>query len=387
MTGYNRPDLKPEEIRMAFQSPIGTKPLRDMAKGKKQVVIVFDDLTRVTRTAKIVPHILAELQAGGITEDNIRFICALGLHGVMNRSDFVKKLGEDIVARFPVFNHNAFGNCTYVGTTKTQKTKVFINEEYLKCDLKIAIGSCVPHPVAGFGGGSKLIMPGVASYESVSWHHKMGGAQIDSLNPEVKPTQGMSIIEGNLFRQDIDEATELAGVDFLINTVVNLWGEPAAIYAGDFKQSFLAAAKDGKDNYRTQKVSGKDIVISNSYAKASESMISLAAAIPIVRPEGGDIVVIANAPEGQVVHYLVSKFGKDTYACQYSQCAIPPKVNSVIAFTEYPHIGSSWFQEQEKITHMFRWQDVIDSLKRKHGDGTKVAVIPDATIQSFDWYV
>jgi lactate racemase len=386
MSGYNRPELKPEEITKALQNPIGTKPLRELARDKNQVVIVFDDLTRVTRVAKIVPAVMEELKAGGISDENIRFICALGMHGVMSRSDFVKKLGEDIVAQYPVFNHNPFGNCAYVGTTKTQKTKVYINEEYLKCDLKIAIGSCVPHPVAGFGGGSKLIMPGIASYESVSWHHQMGGAQIDSLNPEIRPSQGMSIIEGNLFRRDIDEATELAGIDFLINSVVNLWGESAAIYAGEFKQSFLAAAKDGTINYRTPKVLNKDIVISNSYAKASESMISLAAAIPMIKNEGGDITVIANAPEGQVVHYLVSKFGKDTYACQYSQCAIPSKVNSVIAFTEYPHTGSSWFQEHEKIHHIFKWQEVIKFLRKKHGARTQVAVIPDATIQYFDWY-
>jgi nickel-dependent lactate racemase len=386
MQGYNRPELKPEEIRLALQHPVSTKPLRELAKGKKQVVIVFDDLTRITRAGKIANIVIEELKAGGIEDKNIRFICSLGLHGVMSRTDFVKKLSEEIVSKYPVYNHNAFGNCSYVGTTDTFKTKVYINEEYLKCDLKIAIGSCVPHPVAGFGGGSKLIMPGIAGFESVNWHHKIGGARLDPLNPEAKPTQGMSIIEGNRFRKDIDEATGLAGIDFLINTIVNMWGESVSIHAGDYQQSFLAAAKEGKTNYRTRKVLDKDVVISNSYAKASESMISLAAAIPSVRKEGGDVVVIANAPEGQVVHYLVGMFGKDTYACQYTQCTIPTNVNSVIAFTEYPHRGSSWFQEHDKIIHMHNWQEVAASLQKTHGAGTKVAVIPDATIQYFDWF-
>jgi nickel-dependent lactate racemase len=386
MNGYNCPELKPEEMRSAIQNPIGTKPLRELARGKNEVAIVFDDLTRVTRSAKIVPFVLEELTAAGIPDHNIRFICGLALHGVMYRSDFIKKLGEDVVSRFRVFNHNPFGNCVYVGTTSAFRTKVFINEEYMKCDLKIAISSVVPHPVAGFGGGGKLVMPGLASFESINWHHKLGGARIEPVNTKAKPTQGMGCIKSTLFRKDIDEAVELAGIDFSINAMVNLWGETVSLYAGDWRQAFAASVKKAKTHYRTPKVLGKDIVISNSYAKVSESMISLAAAIPLVSSKGGDIVIIANAPEGQVTHYLVGRFGKMTYACQYTQCSIPPHVNKVISFTEYPHRGSSWFEDHEKIVYMSKWNDALKILQNSHGSGTKVAVIPDATNQFFDWY-
>jgi nickel-dependent lactate racemase len=386
MAGYNRPELKPEAIRSAMQSPIGTRPLGELAKGKKEVAIVFDDLSRVTRTAKIVPHVLEALAEAGIPDDNIRFICGLGAHGVMYRTDFAKKLGEDVVSRFRVFNHNPFGNCVWVGTTSTYQTKVYINEEYTKCDLRIVIGSCVPHPFVGFGGGSKLVMPGLASFETINWHHKLGGARIDPVNMENKPTQGMGFIDDNMAKKDIDEAVELAGIDFLINTIVNLWGESVAIYAGDWREAFAAAVRDAKMHYRTPKVTDKDIVIANSYAKASESMISLAAAIPLVSHRGGDIVVIANAPEGQVTHYLVGIFGKDTYACQYTQCDIPPQVKRVIVFNQYPHRGSSWFEEHEKIVYIREWDNVVAALKRDYGPGTKVAVIPDATNQFFAWY-
>ncbi len=217
------------------------------------------------------------------------------------------------------------------------QTEVYINEEYLKCDLKIAIGSCVPHPAVGFGGGGKLILPGIASFDTISWNHKAGGASMDPVDTTKKPTQGMGFIEQNRLKKDIDEAVELAGLDFLINTIDNLWGEPVAIYAGDWKQAFAAAVKDAQIHYRTPKILDKDIVISNSYAKSSESMISLTAAIPMINKNGGDIVIIANAPEGQVIHYLGSLFGKNTYACQYKECRIPSQVNKVIIFTEYPH--------------------------------------------------
>ena len=152
MSGYNRPAMKPAEIKTAITNLIGIPPIREIAKGKNEVVIIFDDMTRVTRVAEIVPFVLEELAEAGIPDNRIRFIAALGCHGAMDRLDFIKKLGEKTLARFPVYNHNAFGNCTYVGTTKTYRTEVYINEEVMKCDLKIAIGSVVPHRMRGFGG-------------------------------------------------------------------------------------------------------------------------------------------------------------------------------------------------------------------------------------------
>jgi lactate racemase len=386
MAGAGRPELTPEDIREALRKPIGTPPLRELARGKKEVVIVFDDLTRVTRTAKIAPLVLEELAAAGIPEDNIRFICGLGMHGSMNRTDFVKKLGEDIVSRFRVYNHNAFGNCVYVGTTGTYKTKVHINEEYMNCDLKIVIGSCVPHGVAGFGGGAKLVMPGVASFETVNAHHGSGGAGMKATDTVQKPTQGMGIIEDNRFRKDLEEAADLAGIDFLINTTLNIWGESVAIYAGNNKLAFEAAVKDARSNYRTPVTKNKDLVIANVFGKVSECMISLPLSLPLINPNGGDIVIVANAPEGQVLHYLVGVFGKSAYACQYSQCPVPPNIKNVIIYNEYPHSGSSWFADDPRTVYHNRWEDVLKLLQDKHGPGTRVAVIPDATHQYFGWY-
>ena len=91
MTGWNRPAMKPAEIKAAITNPIGTAPIRELAKGKNEVVIIFDDMTRVTRVAEIVPFVLEELAEAGIPDNKIRFICALGCHGALNRLDFLKK--------------------------------------------------------------------------------------------------------------------------------------------------------------------------------------------------------------------------------------------------------------------------------------------------------
>ena len=385
MQGYNRPAISPQAIIDSLRNPVAGPSLAALAHGKKQAVIVFDDLTRITRTSLIVPHVLDELKREGFDERNIRFICGTGLHGVMNRSHFAKKLGEDIVSRYPVYSHNPFGNCRSVGTTDTFQTPVSINEEYLKCDLKIVIGGCVPHATAGFGGGSKLILPGISSFETINQHHTLGGARMDPATAH-KPTQGMGIVENNLFRQNVDEVAELAGLDFLINVIINLWGDSVAIYSGAHKAVYAAALKDGLDNYRTPKATGFDLVISNCYSKVSESMIGVAAAIPLVSTCGGDIVIITNAPEGQVTHYIAGIFGTTTYARHYTPCKIPDYINHVIVYNEYPHPGSTWFQENDKIINFSRWEDVLNLLQKSQGSDASVAVIPDATNQYFDWY-
>lgn len=377
IAGYDRPALNSQEIKAAIDNPIDTLTIRELAKGKNEVVIIFDDQTRITRPAPVVPHILEELIEAGINENNIRFICALGMHGIMNRSDFAKKLGEDVVSRYRVYNHNPFAAGTFVGTTELFKTPVYINEEVMSCDFRIAITGCVPHPGAGFGGGGKIVLPGVASYETIKYHH----SQPTKPPEELRSTGSkMGKMDNNDFREDIDQAADLVKIDFGITVIVNEWGDSVSIYAGTLRSSHIKAVEEARNHYLTPKVTGMDIVLTNTYAKVNESNIGMDAALPAVSSSGGDIVLIANTPEGQITHYLGSPFGK-ILAAQRPQRALPDNVNNVIVYNEFPHPGSSWFPEDKKILYMTRWDDVISFLKQPHGAGTKVAVFPDATNQ------
>ena len=379
MAGYNRPAMKPDEIKASIGNPIGIPPIRELARGKKEVVIIFDDISRVTRVAKIIPFVLEELAAAGIPDNRIRFIVALGLHSAMWRQHFVKKLGEEIVARFSVYNHNPFGNCTYVGTTATYRTRVCANEEVMKCDFKIAIGSVVPHPMSGFGGGGKIILPGIASFETIDYNHQMwaNGRQ----KHQDKPITGMGIHDKNPLRLDIDEAAKLVGLDVLINCIVNMWGETVSVYAGAMEPAYAAAVEEAKTHYLTSKVKDQDIIIANNFAKANEAPNGLGIAYPSVNTEGGDVVLIGNAPEGQVTHYLIGPFGKTTWAKQPWQSKIPQHVNHLIVYSEYPHRGSSWLDENDKILYLDRWDDVLKLLQKSHGTDTKVAVYSNSDIQ------
>jgi lactate racemase len=375
MAGYNRPHLTPAQINEAVASPRGMTPLHRYAQGKKEVVILFDDMARVTRAAEIVSHVLAELAAAGIKDKQVRFICASGCHGALNRTDFVKKLGEDVLRRFPVYNHDPFDNCVYVGAT-TSGTKISLNAEVMKCDLKIGIGSIVPHIMAGFGGGSKVILPGVASYETALALHAPRKGNFSNT------VTGMGALEDNPRRKDIDEAAKIAGLDMKIDAVVNTWGETAELFAGAPGEEYAAALAAAKAHYLTPQAQKMDIAIANSFAKASEAISGLMVAFSSIKQGGGDVVLIANAPDGQATHYLMGPFGNTTAGKLQLQMKIPANINRLIIYNEYPEIASGrYLEDSSKVIMAAKWEEVMALLQKDHGPGTGAAVYPNADIQ------
>jgi len=381
MAGWNRPVMKPVEIKAAIANPIGIAPIRKFARGKKEVVIIFDDMTRVTRLAKIVPFVLEELAEAGIPHNKIRFICGLGCHAALNQLDFSKKLGKATIARFPVYNHNPFSHCTYVGTTKTYGTKLYINDEVMKCDLKIAIGLVVPHPVSGFGGGGKMILPGVTSFDSIEHNHRRAANEMREQGE--KPTMGMGIFDNNKMRFDIEEAATLVGLDLIINCLINMWGETVSIFAGAPVPAYAAAISEAKSHYHTPEAKGERIIIANTFAKANEAiMVGLNIAFRATSPQGGDVVLIANAPDGQVTHYLMGTFGKKTAGELRFQAKIPHHVNRLCIFSQYPEVrGQDYIEESDKVLFTNKWDDILEAILDSDSNGTKVAIYPNADIQ------
>ncbi len=380
MAGYDRPAMKPKAIAAAIAAPNGVPPLREMARGKKEVVIIVDDMSRVTQTYKILPPILKELAKAGIRDSQIRIVMALGCHGAVGRVEFVKKLGKNAVSRFPVYNHNPFMNCTYAGTTATFGTRVCLNDEVMKCDLRIAIGSVVPHMFSGFGGGGKIILPGVASFETTLFNHRAHCQ--NAANQTGHPVSGMGLYKNNPMHQDIEEAAEFAGLDFFVNALVNEWGETVSLHAGGFKPAYAAALEEAKEHYRTKPSTGNDIAIANTFAKANEGLIGLVAAIGAVSREGGDVVLLANAPDGQVIHYLMGPFGTEQGGPLWSPNKVPPHLKREIVFTEYPNLaGEGWFDKSEKRNFVHKWSQVVDLLRQDHGKRARVALFPCAEIQ------
>ena len=378
--GYNKPALKADEIKAAIASPIGMPPLGEYARSKKEAVIIFDDMTRGGRPYEVIPFILEELAEAGFTDDRIRFIAGVANHHALDITGMAKKLGEDIVARFDVYNHCPFLNCTDIGIT-SYGTRASINSEVMYCDLKITIGQILPHVQYGFSGGSKLIIPGVASYETVTIHH----SQTHEAWKAEQRVLGKQLIgrTGSPVHADAMEIAQMAGLDMIVNTLTNGIGETAGIFAGALEPAYEEAVKAAQSHYVNTNTRDSDIVIANNFTKAAEFNMGLSG-MQAIKPEGGSLVLIASSPSGQVIHYLFDRFGKTITGNVFHSMPLPPHIKRIIIYNEYPEakiLGR--FADPEKILQTDNWDQVIEALGKEHVDNAKVAVYPNADTQFF----
>ena len=381
MKGDAVPKLTDEGYRGAFANPIGAKPIRELAKGKKKVVIVFDDLSRPTKASEIVPYILEELAAGGIDDSNIQFICGLGNHGALTALDYRKKLGSDVVARFNVYNHNPYENCTYVGKTK-RGTPVSINTEFMKADLKIGIGCIVPHPMTGFGGGAKIILPGVCSIDTVEYNHHTVREEGEAGG--IETAFGFGNSDNNAIALDMQDACRLSGLDVKVDAIVNIHRETTALFVGEPVAQWEQGVKLAKEHYKTEKPEKAQVIVSNANAKVNEATIAGANARLVLGEEEGTIVLISNNPYGEVQHYMYRKFGDGLNSRRYRPRPLPPNIKKFIVLMPLPDRASmDWIAPVESVTWAKTWDEVLAVLETDYPEGARAGVIPDGTIQYF----
>ena len=376
MKGANAPRMNISDMTAAIHNPIDTPGIKELAKGKKSAVIIFDDMTRPTKAYEIAPIVIDELLDAEIREEEITFVCALGTHGALTTNEFRKKLGTDILERFRVFNHNIYENCLDIGTT-SRGTHLKINREVAQADVKIAIGCVTAHPQAGFSGGGKIILPGVAHIDSITHYH----LDVEAMN---RKSTGMGKYPENILQQEIEEAAGLLGLDFCINILANGRGETCALYAGDYRSVFHAAVKLAKDHYATvPKPTNKDIVISNAFVKANEMPIAMGMGLRALKNFSGTVVIIANSPEGQVVHHLLGRWGRNYGGRQYPVSTIPETLNLIIMAPYLDKTFGDWFSNPEVITWTKTWEQTLDVLKNQHQERVNAAVLPNATMQYY----
>ncbi|MHB1134858.1 MAG: lactate racemase domain-containing protein [Chloroflexota bacterium] len=376
MLGHDRPALTKEQMRAAVQNPIGSPRLAELAKGKKEVVILFDDLPKPTPVKEVVPFVIEELHAGGISDEHIRFLCAPATHRPLMYPEFVAKLGADIVARYPVYNHNVYEHHTFVGTT-SRGTPVKVNREFAACDLRVAIGGIIPHPSAGYGGGGKIVLPGVASIDTIENHHKhfTGAARVER-----------GRVHDNDFRLDIEEAARLAGLHFKVDLVINNRRQVVGVFAGDFVEEHREGVKLATEVYSTEVVSGADVVVCNTYPDECQFVRSTWP-VPATLKEGGDVVMIIQAHEGQNLHHYGGQFGTEYGGRGWAhglRSKLLAKAGRVLVYAPF----LSFYDRKElgapekEVVHCQDWGQVLAELAASHGAGTKVAVYPYASLQT-----
>jgi lactate racemase len=372
--GWDRPATSDEAMRKAFAKPIGTKRIRELAAGKKEVAIIFDDITRPTPVYRIAPIVLEELREGGISDDRIRFVIASGTHGAHDNKALRAKLGQDILERFFVFQHNPYDNCVSVGATSLG-TPLEVNREVMSCDLKIGIGCILPHPQAGFGGGGKLILPGISHIDSVDRFHR-------TIMGSPPSTIGPGNWDENPMRQETEDAARLVGLDITIDALFNGRCEVTDLLVGDPVLAHHEGVKLAKEIYATELAKDADVVVTNAYAKPNEAAIALMVALRSINPSGGTIVMVVDCPSGQIVHFLLRRFGKDYGGGQYvPRGGLPPQFRMIIMNPQPDLTSTDMFIDPSAVIWAKDWPQVMSHLREFHPNGARVAVYPDGTAQ------
>lgn len=378
MPGDSMPQLTMAQIRQRLETPVGAPPLSELAKGKQRVCIVFDDITRGTPTKLMARAVVDILLENGVNKESILFLCALGTHGAHSREDHVAKLGADIVHDFPVYNHNCYENNICIGRTK-RGFDVCINAEFLKSDLRIGLGAVTPHTMNGFGGGGKLLFPGIASIDTIQRNHITATDYLRENNLNSSKMTGNLEMRG--MREEIEEMTRMAGQFFKVDCLYNSRLELIDLYCGDPIAEYYAAIPAAREAYAISPVTGADIAIVNCNAKAMEATIATGFGAMAIRP-GGDVVVVDLTKRGQATHYLFGSFGLSTGGRMMGGMpAVRPEVARYICWMPHPDLGAAhWFGEVEKQIYVDSWDEVLMLLRQRHGSGAKVAVISDGTL-------
>jgi len=377
------PDLSQAEIRKAFQNPIGQETIRRLAEGKKTAVIAVDDLTRPTQAYRFLPFILEELNQGGIKDENIKIVMAIGCHRPLMKIDQEKKLGKKIANRFPVYNHHPYENLVNVGTT-SRGTPVQINRYFIEAEVKIGIGFITPHPIAGFGGGGKIVIPGLGSIDTIEKNHtpaflgKIGSTGF---------SQGYDL-NTNELRLDIEEGARMAGLNLIVNSVGTSDGKTAGVFVGDLVQAHRAAVELAGKIYLTEVPLDADIGIFNAFPEDTE-LVQAQKALNVwtgnlsrrlVRA-GGKVVIATASSDGLGFHSIADR-GMRLYNRVGRRPAIAGifQGRKVIVFS--PNCSRADLLERypENVIIRNTWKDVLDELKDGSA-GQSVSIFPNGSLQ------
>lgn len=228
------PEVDATAVDAAFAEPQGTPPLREIARDRRRAVVAIDDITRPTPVARVLPFVLRELEAAGLPRSAVTILVGTAAHRPATPDDVAKKLGPEYVGRYAVHMHDFMGpDIRFFG--RVAGGPVHLNRRFLEADLRIVIGGVIPHNETGYGGGAKMVVPGVAGKLTIAHFH-------GALPP--RPAGRLEPEGGRLDRRAWAEAVARhVGVDFAVCCVVNSRAELAGVHVGDVVDAHRAAAR------------------------------------------------------------------------------------------------------------------------------------------------
>lgn len=379
------PENDHELVLQALCNPIGTKPLKEMVKSTDKVVIVISDITRPTPNHKLVPWILEELPH--VPLENVSIINGLGTHRDQTREELVEMLGETIVDSVRIINHHCHekAELTHLGTSSFG-CDVYLNKEYVEADFKIVTGFIEPHFFAGFSGGPKGIMPGIAGIETILTFHnaRMIG----------DPMATWGILDKNPLQEMTREVNNFCKPDFLLNVALNGNKEITNVFAGELTEAHAVGCAYVKEHAMIKCAERYDVVITTNAGypldqNLYQAVKGMDAARMIVK-QGGTIICAAECSEGMPEHGNFVKI----LQMRESPKELLEMINdpSFRMFDQWEaqrlamiqewaevYVYSSLPEESIKIAMLTQTKDIEQTLKElsgKYGEKMSIAVLP-----------
>jgi lactate racemase len=373
----------------ALDKPIGTAPLREQIKPTDRVCIIFTDITRATPNHRLIPWLLDHLSA--MPREQITLLNSTGTHRPNTRAELEKMLTPQVVANYRVLNHEAEDRaaCVPLGVTR-DGTPVLINRVAVEADLRILTGFIEPHFFAGFSGGPKAIMPGVAWLGTVMSNH--GARNIGD------PQSTWGVTEGNPIWEEMREVALRCGRNFLLNVALNEQKQITGVFAGDL----LKAHKVGIESVRRSAMQPVpapfDIVVTTNSGypldlNLYQGVKGMSAAARIVKP-GGTIILAAECREGlpagsPMDHFLRSVSNMEEVLTKLATPGFvrpeqwQAQIQALIQRQAEVLLYSSLSEETVRATHLQPCRDLgaaVGERLRKLGPQARVAVLPQGPL-------
>lgn len=281
-------------VAAALANPIGTAPLAELARGRRDAVVVISDKTRPIPYGVILPPLLAALEAGGLTPARIEILVATGLHRANTPEELAAMTSPDIVARYRIRNHVARDAAQHVHLGRTERgTELWIDRGYVDADLKVVTGLIEPHLMAGYSGGRKAVAPGCAGVETMRSLH--GAAMLEA-------QIGPGLIDDNPFHAELLGIARRVGVDCMCDVTIDRARRLTGVYAGDLEQAHATGVRAVEAHVHAELDRPADVVITSAAGfplddTYYQSIKGMVAALNVVR-RGGTIILAAAISEG-----------------------------------------------------------------------------------------
>ena len=293
LESYVPPMGQTELVEAALHSPIGSETLEKLVEGKQNIVLIASDHTRPVPSKVLVPPMLKAIRRGN-PNAKITILIATGCHRGTTKAELVEKFGPEIVEREKIVIHDcaAEADMVTIGTLPSGGC-LRINRIAAEADLLISEGFIEPHFFAGFSGGRKSVLPGIAARETVYWNH----------NAEfiASPFARTGILEGNPIHRDMLYAARKAKLAFICNVVINAEHRVVGAFAGDCEQAHVAGTEFLKGLCQCRKVPADIVITSNNGYPLDQNIYQAVKGMTAGEAsckDGGVIIMVAACNDG-----------------------------------------------------------------------------------------